>query len=63
MSDLRSGIMKGLLGPEDRIKREFQARELDWISAVERLQNLGYAPEDAEDMVVEWNDEVIGVRT
>ena len=42
---------------EDAIEREFKARDLDWISAIHRLEGLGYLPEDAEDKVAEWNDD------
>lgn len=51
-----------VMDSEDAIKREFQARDLDWISAIQRLQNLGYAQEDAEDMVAEWNTETLAAR-
>ncbi len=48
---------------EDAIKREFQSRELDWLNAIERLQDIGFTSHAAEAKVVEWNDEVIGMRT
>lgn len=48
---------------EDAIKREFQDRDLDWLSAIERLQGLGYDSHAAESKVGEWFDEAIGVQT
>ncbi len=47
---------------EDAIKREFQAGELDWLSAIERLQDLGYDSHAADSKVGDWNGEGMGAR-
>jgi hypothetical protein len=41
---------------EDAIKREFKARELSYIDAIQRLEGLGYSPEIAEHKVCQWED-------
>jgi hypothetical protein len=43
---------------EDAIERDFKSGDLDYIYAIECLQALGYLPEDAEDKVSEWQDEM-----
>jgi hypothetical protein len=40
---------------EYRIEREFMRGDLAYIDAILQLQGVGYLPEDAEDMVSEWD--------
>jgi hypothetical protein len=42
---------------EDAIEREFKARELSYIDAIERLQSIGLEPDVAERRVCEWEDQ------
>jgi hypothetical protein len=42
---------------EDAVEREFKAKQLSYIDAIERLQGLGYDPRMAERRVCEWEDE------
>jgi hypothetical protein len=41
---------------EDAIEREFKARQLSYIDAIERLQAIGLEPIVAERRVCEWED-------
>jgi hypothetical protein len=42
---------------EDVVKREFKARELSYIDAIQRLEKLGFESFVAERLVCEWEDE------
>lgn len=42
---------------EDAVEREFKAKQLSYIDAIERLQGLGFEPHVAERLVCEWEDE------
>lgn len=42
---------------EEAIERQFKAGDVQYIDAVLMLQSLGHLPEDAEDMVTEWEAE------
>jgi hypothetical protein len=42
---------------EDAIEREFKARQLSYIDAIERLQAIGLEPIVAERRVCEWEGE------
>lgn len=39
---------------EDAIERDFRARQLSYIDAIERLQSLGIDPQVAERRVLGW---------
>ena len=39
---------------EQEIYDDFARHGLSFIDAIHRLENIGYLPEDAEDMVSEW---------
>lgn len=41
----------------ERIEREFKRGEIGYLQAIEALQNLGWQSEDAEDQVIEWEQE------
>ncbi len=47
---------------EATIEKEFKAGDLASIDAIERLQNLGYQPMDAEELVEQWELYVRGMK-
>lgn len=43
---------------EDAVERAFKAGELNYIDAVERLQNIGLSSQKAEMKVCQWDDDI-----
>lgn len=41
----------------EKIEQEYMADEIDYMMAIEAVQELGYSSKDAEEIVSEWEDQ------
>jgi hypothetical protein len=44
-----------MMDSEDAIKNDYKDGDINYIQAVVRLEEIGYAPKDAERLVEDWD--------